>query len=304
MRRFIWGMAAILALGIARLHATEGGGGAYPNGAENFMAGALPPPGLYLINYDEYYQANSFRDNTGNSLYPGFDLNVFAEVVRLVNVTPITVFGGNWAQHVFFPFVYMNATVEPVPGVQFRDHKFGMGDIIVDPFIVGWHKPPFHWTIGLDTYIPSGRYEESDVANIGRNYWTFEPVFGATYLNDGGQEVSAKLMYDFNTVNEATDVRSGQEFHTDFIAAQHRGPFAAGFGGYWYVQTTDDDQNGRLASSRGRVLALGPCASYQAGPVILSLSWDHEMLVEERPRGDAVWFKLILPLGEPPKAAK
>lgn len=30
--------------------ATEGGGGAYPNGAEDFMAGALPPPGTYFKN--------------------------------------------------------------------------------------------------------------------------------------------------------------------------------------------------------------------------------------------------------------
>ena len=32
-------------------HATQGGGGAYPNGAEDFMSGALPPPGTYLLNY-------------------------------------------------------------------------------------------------------------------------------------------------------------------------------------------------------------------------------------------------------------
>ncbi|MFZ1574382.1 MAG: hypothetical protein WAT36_03925, partial [Chromatiaceae bacterium] len=30
--------------------ATEGGGGHYPNGAEDFMVGALPPPGTYFIN--------------------------------------------------------------------------------------------------------------------------------------------------------------------------------------------------------------------------------------------------------------
>ncbi|WP_303700226.1 hypothetical protein [Flexistipes sinusarabici] len=28
-----------------------GGGGSYPNGAEAFMSGAVPPPGLYFINY-------------------------------------------------------------------------------------------------------------------------------------------------------------------------------------------------------------------------------------------------------------
>ncbi len=35
--------------------ATEGGGGAYPNGVEDFMSGALPPPGTYFLNYLTYY---------------------------------------------------------------------------------------------------------------------------------------------------------------------------------------------------------------------------------------------------------
>ena len=42
--------------------ATEGGGGAYPNGAEDFMSGALPHPGTYFINYLNYYSAEKFQD--------------------------------------------------------------------------------------------------------------------------------------------------------------------------------------------------------------------------------------------------
>ena len=35
-----------LALGSVTAHATEGGVSVYPNGTENYMAGALPPPGF------------------------------------------------------------------------------------------------------------------------------------------------------------------------------------------------------------------------------------------------------------------
>jgi hypothetical protein len=35
--------------------ATEGGGGVYPNGAEDFMSGALPPPGTYFLDYANFY---------------------------------------------------------------------------------------------------------------------------------------------------------------------------------------------------------------------------------------------------------
>jgi len=31
-----------------------GGGGSYPEGAESFMVGAVPPPGFYFKNYAYY----------------------------------------------------------------------------------------------------------------------------------------------------------------------------------------------------------------------------------------------------------
>ncbi len=54
MKRAGW-LGCLLAVGLAcQAFATEGGGGAYPNGAEGFMAGAVPPPGNYVINYALY----------------------------------------------------------------------------------------------------------------------------------------------------------------------------------------------------------------------------------------------------------
>ena len=73
---FIVLVAAAVLMGPAVLagpaFATEGGGGAYPNGAEDFMAGALPPPGTYFKNYLVYYTASKFKDNNGNDRHPRF----------------------------------------------------------------------------------------------------------------------------------------------------------------------------------------------------------------------------------------
>ncbi len=63
--------------------ATEGGGGAYPNGAEDFMAGALPPPGTYFKNYLVYYTSSNFKDNNGNDLIPDFKLKAAADVLGI-----------------------------------------------------------------------------------------------------------------------------------------------------------------------------------------------------------------------------
>jgi hypothetical protein len=272
--------------------ATEGGGGAYPNGAEDFMAGALPPPGTYFKNYLTYYHASTFKDNNGNTLIPDFELSVAADVLRFIYVTKFRILGASWAVHTFIPFAYQKVTI----GGQ-KDDRFSLGDIIVDPIILGWHFKNFHITAGLDIYLPTGNYNKNHQANIGRGYWTFEPVLAATYLSNGGFEVSAKLMYDFNTENEDTNYLSGQEFHTDYTIGYHLNKqWAVGLNGYYYYQTTNDEQNGNKVGSdgfEGRVYAIGPAVQYAYKNMNFTLKWQHEFDARNKPEGDKFWFNLV-----------
>ena len=271
--------------------ATEGGGGAYPNGAEDFMSGAVPPPGDYLLTYGLYYTADDLKDGSGNTLPIDFDLEVGGAVFRYLHVTDKTLWGGQWAQHIFVPA--LNVDVTTPAG---SDSTFGLGDIIVDPFILAWHRPPFHWVTGVDIYVPVGAYDESDLANVGRNYWTFEPVVAGTYLNDQGVEVSAKLMYDINTENTDTDYQSGDEFHMDYAAGLHLGPYAVGVNGYYYDQVTDDDAPASaMVLGEGRQHGLGPAVSYQCKKVSLVAKYQWEFDTEARPEGERLWLKVILP---------
>ena len=272
--------------------ATEGGGGAYPNGAEDFMAGALPPPGTYFKNYLTYYRATTLKDNNGNDLVGDFKLSVLADVLRLVHVTNVQVFGANWALHAFLPLAYQDVKFSGA-----TDDRYGVGDIIVDPIILGWHSGNFHVTAGLDIYIPVGSYNKDRLANIGRNYWTFEPVLGMTYLSDGGFEISAKFMYDINLENEDTDYRSGQEFHFDYTVGYHVDKrWAVGLGGYYYLQTTEDEQNGVKAGPdgfEGRVFSIGPQVQYGYRNMSFTLKWQPEFEARNKPEGDKFWFNLV-----------
>jgi hypothetical protein len=66
MTRRIIGCGAVLLAGIATpAFALESGGSVYPAGAENYLVGALPPPGTYYLNYDEYHCANRFNGKNG-----------------------------------------------------------------------------------------------------------------------------------------------------------------------------------------------------------------------------------------------
>jgi hypothetical protein len=272
------------------ISATEFGGGAYPNGAEDFMAGAVPPPGNYFLNYLTYYTADDFTDGKGHTLIPDFKVSVEADVLRFIHVSNTKIFGGYWGMHAFVPLMNVD-----ISAFGTDDNKSGLGDIIVDPFILSWHSKNWHVATGLDIFMPTGAYDKVDIANLSRNYWTFEPIVGVTYVSDNGFDVSAKFMYDINTENEDTDYQSGQELHVDYSIGKKVNNFSFGLGGYYYIQTTDDELNGAKYGDgfRGEVFAIGPEVKFDCGKTSFIFKYQKETASEYRPEGDKFWFKLV-----------
>lgn len=288
-------VVAILLAMVSSSFATEGGGGSYPNGAEDFMAGALPPPGRYFIYYGLYYGADEIKDANGDTVPVDFELTVLADVLRFINVTDKKIFGGSWAQHIIVPVLWMDVET---PGGD--DDSFGLGDITFSPLVLGWHRPNFHWIFGLDTYIPIGKYDDGDIANIGRNCWTIEPALGVTYRNKSGYDISAKFMYDFNFENDDTNYESGDEFHFDYAVGKHIGNWSLGLGGFYYKQITGDDgmmmTPGGLVDAgdnKGEQFAWGPVVAYNYKGTSFVFKYQDEIESVNRVEGDRVWFKLV-----------
>lgn len=271
-------------------NATEPGAAQYPNGAENFMAGAVPPPGWYFVNYVNYYSADKLVDKDGNKAVPFYRLNAVADTFRVVYSSPYEIAGGNWGTQVFLPFVHLDVDVNGS-----HSSKSGLADITYSNF-VAWHTKNFHWVAALDVDIPTGSYDKNDIANVGNGFWQIEPVLAATYLSDGGTEVSVKGMYRFSLENNETNYQSGQVAHADFTVAQHFGNLAVGVGGYALYQTTDDEKNGATVApdgNKGQVYALGPQVKYDVKGMQFVGAWDHEFEARNRPQGDKLWLKLI-----------
>lgn len=289
-----------LALGLGALvaapaHAGENGGSSYPHGAENWASGALPPPGDYLLEYANLYTADRLNDGDGNSAVPGFSADAYAVVNRYVHVTDKKILGANYAFHVVVPVV--DLTVE---AAGMRSHDTSVGDIVVDPLILGWHFGDVHVTTGLEITIPTGDYNKAKLANVGRNYWTVQPVVAVSYLSKDGIDASAKIMYDINTRNDATDYRSGNEFHVDYtLGKTFKNGLGIGVAGYYLNQTNDDRQDGLRVGpdgNRGKAFAIGPTVKYQIGKTLLIGAWQHETSAENRPKGDKFWLRLVTPL--------
>lgn len=281
-------------LGAANLsQATEGGGTSYPLGAENYMSGAMPPPGVYGQLFVNHYEADNLRGNDGSKLPVDFRVRANAIVPRLIWVSDYTVLGGSLALHAIVPLVDLKVSVNGQ-----SQHNRGLGDVIFGPALGFHHSDKFHSILAFDMIAPTGRYDKHDLANPGRNYWVFEPVYAMSYVDPAGLNLDTKVMYDFNRSNPDTDYRSGQEFHVDYAVGWGLGNgWVLGVGGYYYRQTTDDRQDGeRIEDNKGRSFAIGPSIKYSGEEGwFVTAKWSKETEVRNRAQGDAYWVKLTLP---------
>lgn len=293
-------IAAVFSMLIAA-QGWAGGGQHYPNGAEDFMVGALPPPGTYLVNYMILAQKNSLRDNSGKSLPADFNASVFAEVPRLIYVSPYSLFGASLAAHVFVPFYSADVTASSaaIPPLNFNVNDKGVGDIIFSPLVFGWHfGPELHAVFALDMWAPTGNYDKNNPATqiLSKNHWTFEPVLAVSYLKEGF-DISAKLMYDFNTRNNDTKTDPGQEFHVDWALGYGlKNGLSGGVVGYNYWQTTDDEVNGvKQNDQKSQVGGIGIGIKYwpKMGPFSMTLKqyWEYE--AKNMATGPQTQFKIV-----------
>lgn len=276
-------------------HATEGGGSTYPMGVEAHMMGAFPPePGFYSLNYAQHYEAHRLRGNDGERLPNDFRLRADVFASRFVWVTDQKFLGGRVGVHALVPIVDLHVEMDGR-----SDSDKGIGDMTFGALLGYNYSKKLHSIFAIDIIAPTGSYDEDKLANIGRNYWAIEPVAAFTWVDPQGFNADIKLMYDFNFENGKTDYKSGQEFHFDYDAGWAVGDkWVLGVGGYAYWQTTDDRQHGdRVDDNKGRAMAIGPAVKYSSKDGwFMSLKWQKEYKVRNRPEGDAVWLKFTVPL--------
>jgi hypothetical protein len=289
------------------------GGDQYPNGAENWFAGAVPPPGNYFINYFGAYSGKLKDGNGDNANHPATGgttpkVDAVFDALRFVKVTNIQLLGGNWGWHVIVPVAHQSMDFNG------KESRTGLGDITVSPLIISWHGPEWHTAIGLDINLPTGAYDKNDTrTSIGANYYSVEPIFAVSYLNKDGWEVSSKFMYNLKTKNKDSrflgadgSYQSGDEFHMDYLVGKRFGDWGVGLSGYYLKQISDDEFNGVAvpavaglfsAGRKGQVFSIGPSVTYTTkGGTHFIGQWQHETKVENRFGGDKLWFKLIMPI--------
>lgn len=273
--------------------ATEGGMSAYPNGIENFMTAAMPPPGLYGAVAVDFYHADRLAGNDGGKLnVPGFELNANVIANGIVWVSHTRFLGGDLLGRVIVPVVNVSASVAGS-----SQSKTGVGDVTTG-LGVGYHLSPYlHSLLALEVALPTGGYRKTELVNIGQNHLSVLPLAGVTYVDPEGFNGDVKLGFIFNRRNGATGFKSGNEFHMDYAAGWGVAPgWTIGVGGYVYQQIGDDTGPGS-SGNRTRARAIGPSLKYDGGKTwFATLKVEKEFNVRNRPQGNSIWLKAAFPL--------
>ncbi len=315
-------LGALVALALLvplSIHAEEGGGGHYAPGAAASFIDALPgKPALAVANFFNYYGGSvsgSKQLPFGGLIATGLDVTAYSDTVVALYQTPLKILGGNYAAGVAIPYVWVTAKGKVQlngPGggtisLSRTDSADGFGDITLYPFMLGWTalNGDLKYDVRLGIYAPTGAYNKNSLANVGKNYWTFEPAVSVSYLSSKiGLELSAVGGVDFNTKNNDTDYQSGTQFHLDVTAAEHLplwgGVIGIGVNGFWYQQISPDGGSGSaiFGDFEGRTIGIGPGVSYLTKvwkrDLAAEVKWLPEIDVGNRLKGDYIWFKLAM----------
>ncbi len=312
MKGLAWGALVACAIMLpVSIYAEEGGSGHYTPGATASFFDTLPgKPGLALANFFNYYDASAGITRQlpfAGSLTANIDATCYADILMAIYQTPLKLLGGSYAVATAIPYVWLEIKGNVSRGgrtISLRDSANGIGDIVVYPFMLGWVglNGDLKYDARLGIYTPTGDYEKGKLANLGKNYWTFEPAVSLSYISSKiGLEVSAFAGMDFNTKNNETEYQTGSQFHLDFTVAEHLpllgGVVGVGANGFYYQQITGDSGSGaKLGDFKGRTLGIGPVVSYMTKiwgkDLVAEAKWLPEIDVEKRLKGNYVWFKL------------
>jgi len=288
--------------------ATENGGSVWPLGSESYgVAAATGAPGQTLLfEYTCVATANEMDDANGKKIPLNFKVRVFAVAGELEHNWGVKFLGGQLESHMGVPFIYQHMKVGET-----TYNTENLNNINIVPFNVMYHKGDFSWLYELQFQTVAPGYQKSATPNnIGQHNTAMTPAAWITYApHKGAQNFTLGIDYIVNNANHDTHYHSGNELQITYDAQQKfahkRGTI--GLDGFFYQQITEDKQNGipvittnvdgsKSVGYKGRVFDLGPQVTLPWGKYgTMIFKWDHDMLVQNKSKGDTFWFQFGIP---------
>ena len=283
----------------------EGGYSNYIPGTYGDFAAAVEPPSKFTLRNDVYYYGADGDGSVRSGLLEAeadirFNLNLLTALYK----TDEEILGGSYAFGALVPLtqVHIDAQVT-VGGSQGRrkDDVFGLGDVVLIPGVLFWNRGNYHFTLAEYIVTPTGKHDSDDLVNLSLNYWSFDTNFAVTYLNETtGQDYSLNVGHIYNTKNDATNYKSGQEIHVDFMINQFLSEsWAVGVHGFYLKQITGDSGDGAvLGDFKAEAAGVGPAILWNTRmfgqEVSFIAKWLIEYHAERRLEGDHAFVSFAL----------
>ena len=286
--------------------ASEGGYSNYIPGFYGDLALAVAPEDGFALRNDVYfYSADADRSVRSGAVKLDVELDLIFDYLTLLHKPGIEVFGAEYAYGATLVAgnVDLSASLDASPvSRSVQDDRTSYGDITLTPAIFYWDNgDKWHFSQSFYVVVPVGDYDVDEAANIGLNYWTFETDFAATYLNqEKGQDYSVVIGYGYNTENNDTQYKSGDEVHMDFVLNQFLSEeWAVGLHGFYYKQISGDSGDGALLGGfKAEAAGIGPAVMWLpkgfGGNAAFILKWFNEFHAENRMEGDHVFASFAI----------
>ncbi len=253
------------------IQATEGGGSNYlPGFYGDFAMAVMPEKGIFFNNFFAAYQDT--KGQTGTLL----------EMPGIVYATGQKILGGN-----FILAFYPGLLAAKDQSSDNDKNRLGSADAYMIPLALNWQWGSLTALAFEGIVAPTGYYEKGAL-NAGRNIWTFDHNLSLTWQLPADNELSITLGYMNNLKNPATDYRTGDEFHFDYMLGHYLQPeLAVGITGSHYRQTTADQATANsLATVYSEASSIGPVVMYTPHlfdrDITISLKYLREFNVQGR----------------------
>jgi len=279
-------------------------------------AGALPPPGFYLV-HDSYLAPTLNKYDLNGNAIPGIKIFGYVDITVLLWSTGLKFLGADYALALGQPFDYTSirvptgATFGGAP-TYITGQQWGTFNTIFVPVILGWKCGDFRikgaFSVAFNDAMSSpGNVEaiNGPIAPSGNGTTMFTPNLGLSWLH-AGWNISADLFYTWQTKNTNTDYQSGGQFAADYTISYTCGKWTFGLGMAQETQTSDDSfvvkgVYGSQPNTKANLFNMGPLLGYNFGPCSLMGVW--EIPVGETNNGEVncqrFFVRLVVPLGNP-----
>jgi hypothetical protein len=295
-----WRLSVLLMLATGAASA-DGELGQRVLGSVGLDAGSQPGEGVYAGDRFFYYSADQLRNRQGDRIaVKNLEIDAYANVIGVSGTFKPE--GLPYLSAAFAAPVAWLSTKADIPSTDIA--RSGLGDIFIQPLMVGWRSPRFDTVASYSVYAPTGQLNRSGLA---QPQWTQQFSAGGTVFFDDerGLRVSALASYNLYHRKPGIDLtRGGTVQLQGGLGGRLFRVLDLGVVGYALWQVADDtgsDLPPALRGARERVYGVGP----EIGVTIpmlrakLTARYEWDIGARSRPEGQVLVVSLSF-LGWPP----